>query len=49
MRNISLQSSNMKNKRPSFEYIRQMTREHEYFQHNINEKDQLLVKININV
>ena len=41
MINISLESSNVKNKRLSFEYTKQMTREHEYFQKNINEKDQL--------
>ena len=41
MMNISSQSSNIKNKRSSFEYIKQMTRKHEYFQKDINEKDQL--------
>ena len=41
MINISSQSSNIKNKRSIFEYIKQMTEEHEYFQKNINEKDQL--------
>ena len=41
MMNISSQSSNIKNKRSSFEYIKQMTREHEHFQKDINEKDQL--------
>ena len=49
MINISSQSSNMENKRSSFEYIQQMTREHKYFQNNINEKDQLQVKMNVNI
>ena len=40
MINISFQSNNVKNKRSSFAYIKQITREHEYFQ-NINENDQL--------
>ena len=38
---ISSQSSSIKHKRSFFEYIKQMTREYEYFQKNINEKDQL--------
>ena len=41
MRNMSSESSNIKNKCSSFEYIKQITRWHEYFQKNINEKDQL--------
>ena len=40
MINISWQSSNIKTKRSAFEYIKQTTREHEYFQENINKKDQ---------
>ena len=41
MINIYLQSSNIKNKRSSFEYIKQMTWQYEYLQKNINEKDQI--------
>ena len=41
MINISSETSNIKNKRSSFEYTKQMTGEHEYFQKNINKKDEL--------
>ena len=40
MISISSQSNNVKNKRSSFEYIKKITKEHEYFQ-NIKENDQL--------